>query len=108
VLFLPLDLTDAACALFKICEARQQIDVSGPDGMMLSVASISGGVGVTSVAANLALALNYGLRKKVALVDLDLQSGDLSMALNLEPERTRSSISRITRASSIPSHWAVS
>jgi len=88
VLFLPLDQHDAACALLKISEARNLIDVSGPGGMMLSVASITGGVGVTSVTANLALALHYALRKKVAVVDLDLQSGDMGMALNLEPERT--------------------
>jgi pilus assembly protein CpaE len=88
VLFLPLDLHDAARALLKICETRRPIDVGGPGAMVLSMASITGGVGVTSVTANLALALNYGLRKKVAVVDLDLQSGDLGMALNLEPERT--------------------
>ncbi len=88
VLFLPLDQTEAASALLKISEARKRVDVPRPGGMVLSVVSITGGVGVTSVAANLALALSYSLRKKVALVDLDLQSGDLGMALNLEPERT--------------------
>jgi pilus assembly protein CpaE len=88
VLFSPLDQTEAACALLKISEARNPLDLTSPGGMVLSVASITGGIGVTSVTANLALALSYSLRKKVALVDLDLQSGDLGFALNLEPERT--------------------
>jgi len=52
------------------------------------VVSTVRGVGVSSLAANLALALRYALSKRVALVDLDLQSGGLAVTLNLEPERT--------------------
>jgi len=47
-----------------------------------------GGVGVTSLVGNLALALRRNLGKRVAVVDLDLQTGGLAVFLNLEPERT--------------------
>jgi pilus assembly protein CpaE len=50
--------------------------------------STVGGVGVTSLAGNLALALRYTFNKRVAVVDLDLQSGGMAVFLNLEPERT--------------------
>jgi pilus assembly protein CpaE len=43
---------------------------------------------VTSLAGNLALALRYSLQKKVAVVDLDLQSSDLAVLLNLEPQHS--------------------
>ncbi len=47
--------------------------------------SITGGAGVTTVAANCALALANCAAMKVALVDLDFQSGALEVALNVEP-----------------------
>ena len=50
--------------------------------------STVGGVGVTSLAGNLALALRYTLNKRVAVVDLDLQTGAMAVFLNLDPERT--------------------
>lgn len=87
VLFLPLEGTDAARALLKISEARRRRTRAG-NGVVCSVASVKGGVGVTSLVANLGLALQYSLQKKVALVDLDLQSSDLSVLLNVEPERS--------------------
>lgn len=91
VLFLPLDGTDAARALLKISETRRRRTRAG-NGMVCSVASVKGGVGVTSLVANLGLAMQYALQKKVALVDLDLQSSDLSVLLNVEPERTISDV----------------
>ncbi|HEY6419554.1 MAG TPA: AAA family ATPase [Candidatus Binataceae bacterium] len=87
LLFLPLDAGDAHRALFKISETRRREErVEG--GQICSFVSLIGGTGVTSLAGNLALALRYALDKKVALVDLDLQTSGLSVFLNLDPERT--------------------
>jgi pilus assembly protein CpaE len=55
-----------------------------------------GGVGVTSLAANLALALR-SLNQRVALLDLDLQTGGLAVFLNLEPEVTIMPLVRLDR-----------
>jgi pilus assembly protein CpaE len=87
LLFLPLDPGDATRGLLKISEARRREDVHA-GGHVISLVSLIGGIGVTSLAANLALAMRYAFDKRVAVVDLDLQTGGLSVFLNLEPERT--------------------
>lgn len=46
------------------------------------------GVGKTTLAANLAIALKQLSGDQVVLVDLNLQFGDLDLVLNLAPERT--------------------
>jgi pilus assembly protein CpaE len=53
----------------------------------LTVLSTKGGVGKSVVACNLAVALAR-LGNSVALVDLDLRSGDVGIMLQLKPERT--------------------
>jgi len=88
LLFLPLDPGDATRALLKISESRRREEVHVGGGVIVSLVSLIGGTGVTSLAANLALALRYAFDKRVAVVDLDLQTGGLSVFLNLEPERT--------------------
>jgi pilus assembly protein CpaE len=87
LLFLPLDAGDATRALLKISETRRKAERQA-GGIIVSMVSTVGGVGVTSLTANLALALRYTLNKRVAVVDLDLQTGGLAVFLNLEPERT--------------------
>jgi pilus assembly protein CpaE len=87
LLFLPLDAGDATRALLKISETRRKAERE-TGGVIISLVSTVGGVGVTSLTANLALAMRYTLNKRVAVVDLDLQTGGLAVFLNLEPERT--------------------
>jgi pilus assembly protein CpaE len=87
LLFLPLDTGDATRALLKISESRRREDQTGM-GTVVSMVSLVGGVGVTSLAGNLALALRYSLDKRVAVIDLDLQASALSVFLNVEPDRT--------------------
>ena len=88
LLFLPLDAGEATRALLKISESRRREEVHVGSGTIISLVSLIGGTGVTSLAANLGLALRYAFDKRVAVVDLDLQTGGLSVYLNLEPERT--------------------
>jgi pilus assembly protein CpaE len=96
LLFLPLDPGDLTRALLKISETR--IRAARHDGgTVISIASIVGGVGVSSIAANLALALRYQLDKRVALLDLDLQTGALAVLLNLEPEFTIMPLCRLEK-----------
>jgi pilus assembly protein CpaE len=96
LLFLPLDPGDATRALLKISETRRREEVHGT-GSVISLVSLIGGTGVTSLAANLALALRYSFDKRVAVVDLDLQTGGLAVFLNLEPERTIMAMAEGTR-----------
>lgn len=57
-------------------------------GHVVTVFSTKGGVGKTVLATNLGTALAKCLNLKTALVDLDLQFGDVGIMLGLAPERT--------------------
>jgi pilus assembly protein CpaE len=58
------------------------------DPQIISVFSTKGGVGKTTIATNLAVSLAQESRKKVVIVDLDLQFGDVAVTLNVIPKRT--------------------
>ena len=55
---------------------------------IITVFSAKGGSGKTTVAINLAVALNDGGARQVCLVDLDLAFGDVAISLQLTPTRT--------------------
>lgn len=57
-------------------------------GKIICLFGGKGGTGRTTLAVNLAMALGSTLKRRVALVDLDLQLGDVAMMLDLQPERT--------------------
>lgn len=57
-------------------------------GKIITLYSPKGGVGVSTIATNLAIALRDETRGRVALVDMSLQFGDISVLLNLPTSRT--------------------
>ena len=59
-----------------------------PAGRVVSVFSAKGGVGKTTMATNLAVALADNGANEVCLVDLDLSFGDVAIALQIFPTRT--------------------
>jgi pilus assembly protein CpaE len=86
-----LDLSDAlARALDHV-----QDDVSGPLGQVFTVCSATGGCGKTFYSTNLAVALAKLTGRKVALIDLDLQFGEVMTALRLRPQHTISDVAVI-------------
>jgi pilus assembly protein CpaE len=52
-------------------------------GEIIAVYSPKGGVGCTTIATNLSVALGQRTKRPVAIVDLDLQFGDVGVALDL-------------------------
>lgn len=58
------------------------------DPQLAAVFSTKGGVGKTTIATNLAVGLAQETRKRVCIVDLDLQFGDVAVMFNVIPKRT--------------------
>jgi len=63
-------------------------DASSSSGRIISVLSPKGGSGKTTVASNLAVGLAMADPNQAAIVDLDLQFGDVAAALGLTPQHT--------------------
>jgi pilus assembly protein CpaE len=83
----PLDLDELKVAIEKTLKLKEQIKVQAPKvGRIISVFSKKGGMGVTTLAVNMGVALSQMDDRKTALLDLDLQLGDVTSFLNLSPE----------------------
>jgi pilus assembly protein CpaE len=62
--------------------------VAGGPGIVYTISSATGGCGKTFYATNLAYFLTRYTQKRVCIVDLDLQFGEVSTALRLRPKYT--------------------
>ena len=87
------DLTGLGEAIRKAHQVHRA--VTGPAlhsetsiGKLVTVFSPKGGVGKTTIAVNLAVALAARGDLQICLVDLDLASGDIAITLQLFPART--------------------
>ncbi|MFS0689336.1 AAA family ATPase [Sporosarcina sp. 179-K 8C2 HS] len=91
VIFLDEPLEKIQEALRHAMEKRVSLERKQPElrnnAKVITVASTKGGVGKTTIAVNLAAALSKH-SKRVAILDLDLQFGDVSMYLDARPKRT--------------------
>lgn len=98
--------SDDAAAL--VAAARRSNDVSvhlaetsqltadgKPAGKVVLVFSAKGGCGKTTLSTNLARSISTNQDVSVALVDFDLQFGDVAVALQLEPAKTISNAIRM-------------
>lgn len=69
-------------------------DGAGPAHRIITILSPKGGAGKTTVGTNLAVALAARHPRKVVLVDLDLQFGDVASVMRLQPTATIADIAR--------------
>ncbi len=65
-----------------------QAKAMGPRGMVIAVFGAKGGVGKTTIATNLGVALCSQLGQTVVLVDADNSFGDVAALLDLRPDRS--------------------
>ncbi|OJF11972.1 AAA family ATPase [Couchioplanes caeruleus] len=81
------DAVDAACA--RSLDLTRRLSPAAPvaGAQVITVFAGKGGVGKSTIATNLAVTLAAGGRRRVCLVDLDLQFGDVGILLQLPPER---------------------
>ena len=83
----PIDSDELKKAIDKVLKTKEQARAQAPTrGKVISVFSKKGGLGVTTLAVNLGLALSRVAENKAALIDLDLQLGDVTSFLNLSAE----------------------
>lgn len=68
---------------------------SGPSGSVVTMLEPKGGSGKTSVLSNLAVVMAQRFPGEVVAVDLDLQFGDLSDALLIEPRYTIADVAKL-------------
>jgi len=88
----PRELFDTAAEALGVAralvEAKAARRTGRANGKLLAVYSPKGGVGCTTIATNLAVALSARPKTTVALIDLDLQFGDVGAALDLHSVNT--------------------
>ncbi|MBA2277386.1 MAG: response regulator [Chloroflexia bacterium] len=88
----PEELHQTILNLRRVEEARRTVVEQGQGttrgGTIITVTGVKGGIGKSTVATNLVLALAEQTRQHIAMVDLDLQFGDDAVMLDLVPTRT--------------------
>ncbi len=88
------DLTGLGAAVVRAHQVWKALSGAGAEpqaisrGKMVTIFSPKGGVGKTTLAVNLAVAMGEKGLKSVCLVDLDLAFGDVAITLQLFPART--------------------
>lgn len=90
-----IDISASICDAYAAEYARRvgaleqaQSAETAKGGTVVSVFSTKGGVGKTVLSTNLGVALAQLLGLKTAIIDLDLQFGDVGIMLGLAPDRT--------------------
>ena len=72
-------------SLLNVLESATQERQNDRRGRLVAVVGARGGVGATMLATGIAWTIAHRRRRRVALVDLDLQYGTVALALDLEP-----------------------
>lgn len=83
-------------AIFQVYEGEQKKQVlMEPEsqkglssGEVIVLYGAKGGIGKTTVAVNLATAIAHETKQRVAIVDMDIQMGDVALLLSIVPERS--------------------
>lgn len=72
-------------AISNVSENGEQPKANSKLGKLVAVVGARGGVGATTVATSLSWIIAQQRRRKVALLDLDLQFGTVALSLDIEP-----------------------
>ncbi len=78
---------EAIDAALESAAEQPAVSESTEDGKVIAFIGSHGGVGATSLAVNCAWTIAEEHQKQVAIVDLDLKFGSVSLAMDIEPGR---------------------
>lgn len=94
----PLELNSTVKEVAELNRKRMKLHVSDPEpqpgvvsphkNKMISIFGTKGGVGKSVICTNLAVALAQKYKNQVGVVDLDIQFGDISIMMNINPRKT--------------------
>lgn len=65
-----------------------------PQGTIITIFGAKGGIGKTTIASNLAIALSMEAKQTVALVDMDTRFGDVALTMDIQVERSIADLAR--------------
>jgi pilus assembly protein CpaE len=94
LLTMPTPPDEVEFSLQKVMARRRGTLSGGTTNPMICIVGPKGGTGKTLAACNLAVALAQKSQRAV-VVDLDLQFGDVGIAMGLDPERTIYDLARV-------------
>jgi pilus assembly protein CpaE len=94
LLAMPTPPEEIEFSLRKVMARRRGTLAGGTANPMICIVGPKGGTGKTLAASNLAVALAEKARRAV-VVDLDLQFGDVGIAMGLKPDRTLYDLARV-------------
>jgi pilus assembly protein CpaE len=94
LLTMPASPDDLVFALRKVMARRRGTIAGGTANPMICIVGPKGGTGKTLAACNLAVALAQKGKRSI-VVDLDLQFGDIGIAMGLSPDRTIYDLARV-------------
>ncbi len=89
----PVKIDELVGALDRVAFSREGGSRSN-SGSIIAIAGSSGGVGTTSIAINLAVALAQDPDRSVAVIDMDLALGDADVFLDMIPDYTLLDVSQ--------------
>ena len=100
VLRRPFDRSALGAAIERIAALKSRKTGASAGHTVITVFSNKGGLGCSTVASNLALALRVLTGREVALADLDHRSGDIAFMMGIEHNRSIADVADATRLDS--------
>lgn len=106
----PLDHEELESSIHRVLERRDreamrrrgELEDPVPQGTIITIFGAKGGIGKTTIASNLAVALVTEAHQSVALVDMDTRFGDVAITMDIAVERSIADLARnlenVTRA----------
>lgn len=94
-LFEAITRAGAAATRRQLSSGMAAQRIEAPRGRVITVMSPKGGAGKTTVSTNLAAQLAAAAPGRVAIVDVDLQFGDVASALGIGPQATVADAARL-------------
>ncbi len=98
----PLTEEELESSIMRVLERKQreamrrrgELEDPVPQGTIITVFGAKGGIGKTTIASNLAVALATEAHQTVALVDMDTRFGDVAITMDIPVERSIADLAR--------------